>query len=209
VAKRIRIVIPDAGVLISLAAGGLLDLLMTFRPGVHVVIPDVVEYEVTRRTDTANAMAIRGFLSKYAGHILVDKTGYSELLSAARKQPDIKLPPDIGESSIYSYISTIKTWNPGDPTLVLFEDNWFIENDVAKPANAHLLSTTAFLEGLEQLVPEFSAAKAMQAICSVRPFNMVRHNVPSRVISGGTDWKGAVDTAKVEHVTERLKLGKH
>ena len=62
-AKRIRIVIPDAGVLISLAAGGLLDLMMTFRPGVQVVITDVVEYEVTRRTDTANAMTIRSFVA--------------------------------------------------------------------------------------------------------------------------------------------------
>lgn len=209
-AKRIRIVIPDAGVLISLAAGGLLDLMMTFRPGVQVVISDVVEYEVTRRTDTASAMTIRSFLSKYAGHILVDKTSYGELLSSARKYTDIRLPEDLGETSIYSYIGTIKTWNPGDPTLVLFEDSWFIENDVAKPANAHLLSTMAFLEGLEQLVPEFSADKAMKAICSMRPyFNKVHHDVPSRVISGGTDWKNAVDISKVKHVAKRLKPGKH
>jgi len=48
-AKRpIRLVIPDTGPLISLAAGDALDLLLLAREDVRIVLTDMVEFEVNR-----------------------------------------------------------------------------------------------------------------------------------------------------------------
>ena len=68
-AKSIRLVVPDSGVLISFAESDLLDLLTVFHPHVDLVITDVVEYEVTHRIDIENAQRIRAFLSKNEGRI--------------------------------------------------------------------------------------------------------------------------------------------
>jgi hypothetical protein len=155
-AKSIRLVIPDSGVLISLAQGGLLDLLTVF-----------VEYEVTRRIDIEDAQLIRAFLSKNAARIQVDATSFAPLLRTIRDHPEIQLPDDVGELSIYSYINTTRTSNTGEATLILFEDDWFIRNAV-RPGNAHLLSTRAFRDGLERLAPEFSSAHAVNEMKRTR-----------------------------------------
>ena len=102
-ARTIRLVIPDSGVLISLAQGGLLDLLTVFHAHIQIVITDVVEYEVTRRIDIEDAQLIRAFLSKNAARIQVDATSFAPLLRTIRDHPEIQLPDDVGELSIYSY----------------------------------------------------------------------------------------------------------
>ncbi len=175
--KSISIVIPDAGVLISLAKADILELLMVFNPRARLTITDAVEYEATRSTERDDALRIRSFLSRYAGNITVDATSFHGVIERSRLDPTFSVPDDMGEMSIYSYVNAMKTRNPGEPTLVLFEDNWFLGNSIlsSAPANVHLLSTMAFLEGLEKLVPEFSAKAAMDRIASQRPtFNRKR-----------------------------------
>lgn len=58
------------------------------------------------------------------------------------------LPKDLGELSITNFVMSLRTSNPGDPMLVVIEDDWFAENAYAVPGNIHLLSTSAWLDGL-------------------------------------------------------------
>lgn len=100
------------------------------------------------------------------------------------------MPRDIGELSIMNVVISLRTADPGDPTLVLIEDDWFTANAYAVPGNIHLLSTAAFLDGLEQagLLP--SAAEVRMRIQRQRPGFRAgwRVGLPAPKIEAGTEW---------------------
>jgi hypothetical protein len=207
-AKVVRVVIPDAGVLVSLAQSNLLDLLILFRPEVRIVITDIVEYEVTHRTDLDDANAIREFLTRYQNRIQVDSTTFAELLKQIRSNPQLKLPPDAGEMSVYSYVRTKVLSPPGEATLILFEDDWFVDHDI-RPGNVHLLSTRAFIAGLERLAPDFPADSVLRRMLEARPFlQSALVDQPARKVRGGTSWQGAIDKVAVKSAGTRIRRGK-
>lgn len=183
----IRLVIPDAGVLISLAHGDLLDALFSFTDDVRLTVTDVVKYEATLRTDLSDANRIREFLTRNARRIKVDATGFHKLIEQAIENPAIELPNNIGEISIYGYINAIRQDEPGIPVLVLFEDEWFLKNQYARPRNTLLLSLASFLKVLEKKVPGFSFNGAMDRIRNTRPgVNAIERDIAA---SDATTWK--------------------
>ena len=176
----VRLVIPDSGVLISLAHGHLLDALFSFSDDVRLTVTDVAQYEATMRTDLIDASRIKEFLKRNAGRIKVDATGFHKLIEQAIENPAIELPKNIGEISIYGYINDIRQDEPGIPVLVLFEDEWFLKNQTARPRNTHLLSLAAFLKFLEKAIPGFSFDDAMDRIRNTRPVVSMRSRNTSR-----------------------------
>lgn len=62
------------------------------------------------------------------------------------------MPQDLGELSITNFVISVRRANPGEPVLVLIEDDRFIGNSYAVPGNVHLLSTASFLQGPEKRV---------------------------------------------------------
>ncbi len=183
----VRVVIPDTGVLISLAHGQLLNVLFSFSDDVRLTVTDVVQYEATLRTDLVDAGRIREFLKKHAARITVDATDFHQLLEQARQNSAIVLPKNIGEMSIYGYLNEIRQDEPGIPVLVLFEDEWFLKNQTTRPRNTHLLSLAAFLKALEHAIPGFSFDDAMDRIRHTRPgVNPVESDMPA---ASGTAWK--------------------
>jgi len=206
VASVVRVVIPDSGVLISLAKAELLDLLLVFRDNVEIVITDVVEFEVTRRLDKTDANVIRRFLTRHQARVRVEATGFAGLLAKARRSGTDDLPPDVGELSIYSFVRNMRP-DPGPPTLVLFEDDFFISNAVsARPGNIHLLSTRAFIHGLEKLAPKFPANVALQRILKHRPtVQAAIVDEPAPRIPQSSSWEPAIDEVKVARVGKRLR----
>lgn len=202
--RAVRIVLPDAGPLISLACGDALDLLLSFEDNVRIVLTDVVEYEATHRSDDLpNAKAIKQFLHDNRGRIDVIPTtvGSLALDDIKRKQEaglPASLPKDIGELSITSFVISLRTANPGDPTLVIVEDDWFESNAYALPGNLHLLSTSAWLDGLEQLRIIESAALIRSRIQQARP-NFRADQMLDREateVAGGTQWRASVRTTR-------------
>ncbi len=168
---EVRVVIPDAGILISLAHGDLLDVLLEFAEKVRILTTDIVEFEVTRRGDLFDAKRISDFLAANKDRITVQRTGYEGILNAAKKDPDMVLPPDIGESSIYGFVNSIRAEAPGIPTVVLFEDNWFARNEMGvRPTMVHLVSLLAFLKYAEKVIPDFSCDDAIARIRNTRPW---------------------------------------
>jgi hypothetical protein len=186
----IRLVIPDSGVLISLAHGQLLDALFGFSDDVRLTVTDVVQYEATMRTDLIDAGRIKEFLKKNADRIKVDATGFHKLIEQAIENPAIELPKNIGEISIYGYVNDIRRDEPGIPVLVLFEDEWFLKNQYTRPRNTHLLSLAAFLKFLEKAIPGFSFDDAMDRIRNTRPrVNTIEKDIPA---SSATTWKSRI-----------------
>ena len=121
-----------------------LDLLLEFKPGVQVVLTDIVYHEVTAERDKyPDAQKTYQFLSKNSGHITIEETSYGQAaLFRVRLDPGYKLPPDAGEMSIASFDAY-----QSEPTIILFEDKWFLEPRRFK-SNANLVSTFAFIDNV-------------------------------------------------------------
>jgi len=190
---KVRLVIPDAGILISLAHGDLLNILLEFADDVYIRTTDVVAFEVTRRSDLFDANRIAEFFAKNKDRITIESTGYEDIIKAVKDNQSIKLPPDIGETSIYGYVNNIRRELPGIPTLVLFEDNWFVKNEEGvRPTMVHLVSMVSFLTYAEQVIPNFSCNEAIAKITNTRPsINLVRIDSPGKnsAIEEETTWK--------------------
>lgn len=195
--RPIRIVIPDAGPLISLALGDALDVLLLVSSDVRIVLTDIVEFEVTHRGDRyADAVVIQEFISKQADRIEVRETTIGRLAIDEYKRKTLageqaSLPKDSGELSITGFILSLRTVNPGEPMLVIVEDDWFSANAYAVPGNVHLLSTAALLGGLEALGRIPSAAAIRNKIQAARPnyradffLDQEAEKVPQ-----GTEWR--------------------
>lgn len=195
--KPIRILLPDTGPLISLAVGNALDLLLLVSDDVRLVLTDVVEFESTYRADHfPDARAITDFLQKHADRVEVMPTIIGKLALGDRKrraedaeQPS--LPKNLGELSITDFVISLRTVNPGDPMLVLIEDDWFAANAYAVPGNVHLLSTSAYLDGLQELGLIPSAAAVRSQIQAGRPNFRSDFVIDKEAekIDEGTEWR--------------------
>ena len=192
----IRVVLPDTGPLISLSLGESLDLLLTVASEVRLVLTDVVEFEATHRADDLpDAQVIRAFLQDHAGRIEVMPTTIGSIAladlhrRAAAGQP-ATLPKDLGELSIRNFVMSLRTANLGD-LLVIIEDDWFAENAYAVPGNIHLLSTSAWLDGLEALGRIPSASDVRSRVQARRPHFRADFLVdrPAERIADGAAWR--------------------
>ena len=189
---EVRLVVPDTGILISLAHGNLLDVLLNFAEKVDLVITDVVEFESTRKADMFDAERIKDFFKQNSKRISVEPTSFHDYIEGVKKNPDTPRIPNIGELSIYGFINEIRNEIPGIPTLVLFEDNWFKKNQAYRPTSTHLVSLVVFLKYAEQVIPDFSFDEAINKIKNTRPdVNLVDFDSPGLNDSEGVEtvWK--------------------
>lgn len=195
--KRITVAIADAGPLISLAMGDSLDLLLLARPGVRLVVTDIVHFEVTALADRyADGAQIADFLHSNKDRVEIAETTIGKLALPTMRQQlacgeRVDWGNDYGELSISGFIKSARTFNPGEPTMVLLEDDWFEENMYALPGNVHLVSTSSFLGGLE-LCGLIKSAKAIKdLIVSKRPGFRADHLLDQQAdkIVPGTTWE--------------------
>lgn len=213
----IKVVIPDAGPLISLAMADALDLLLVFKDEVRLVITDFVEFEVTRFRDVRlDAQRICDFITRNAGVVEIQETLYGKsmkemflLRERFDEDPNFRkamtalgvtpptVPKDVGELSIVSYANELIASPPGTPVLILAEDDFFLHGGAANPGNAHILSTRAFLETLQSLGKVPDAGAVWARIQQVRPtVNKASIDRPAAKIP--TSWTVAIDTPKAQ-----------
>jgi hypothetical protein len=193
-AQPIQIFIPDAGPLISLAIADELDLLLRVADDVRLIITDHVQWEVTRRDDLPDTARIKAFLEANAPRIEVMKTTVGTMakntLQAADGAESIRRMKNLGELSISSAMIDLRRRAPGPPTLVLIEDEWF-GSHASREGNAHLLSTSAWLDGLEQLGVIPSAADVRRRIQEGRTNFRAEFHTDSSApkVEDGTEWR--------------------
>ncbi len=165
-----RLLIPDSGPLFSLAAGGLLDLLLHFTVG----ITDVVKSETIDRGSSAKASAearsLHAFFQTHLSRIQLLPTQVGRDVQALRAgRSNYKPPRNLGELSIQSLLIDLQLRGVRPPPVVLFEDGWFLRNAPSLARLCVLLSTQAFLVNAERLGLIDSAAAASEAIHACRP----------------------------------------
>lgn len=195
--QPIRVLLPDTGPLISLASADALDLLLCVSDDVRLVLTDVVHHEATRRAAAyIDGARILAFLQMHAERVevlptTVGQLALQDMVKRVAQGGSDALPADLGELSITSVVISLRTANPGDPMLVLIEDDWFQANAYALPGNIHLVSTAAWLDGLQALGVIASAAELRARIQLARPHFRADWLVDSAAekIEGGTEWR--------------------
>ena len=208
----IKIVIADAGPLISLAHADALDTLLVFKDGVRLVITDFVEFEVTRHRDRfPDAKVICDFIRKNAGVVEIQETSIGKAMKQIVQMREVfdsneqvrkmmidnnseppRVPLDAGELSIVSFIGELIKNPPGTPVLVLAEDDFFLRSGAIAPGNTHVLSTHAFLKTLAMLRKIPSANLIWKEIKRKRPkVNPLVVDRPASKID--TSWTSAID----------------
>lgn len=214
-AVSIRIVIPDTGPLISLAKADALGALLTFSESVRIVITDYVEFEATRHRDKyPDAQAICDFLASNLGRVEIEQTNFGQMVKQAAQMRERydespafrevmreqgisppEIPPDAGELSIVSFANSLIESPPGTPILILAEDDYFLRANAAAPGNAHIVSTRAFLETLEELGNIPSAESIWADVARNRAAADKTIDRPAGKIR--TNWQGSLDAERI------------
>lgn len=147
-----KLVIPDAGPLISLALADRLDLLDKFIP--NIIITDIVEYETVRKKPGApGSNRLSDWMEKNEGNIIKVQTTAGEMLQAVLQASgtiEKKLLKNAGELSILEFVATLRdTINQDDSVLVLYEDDRVRTMDFGP--DARKITTWGFLIALENM----------------------------------------------------------
>ena len=147
--NRIVLIIPDAGPLISLARAGALDLLL--RVGVPIYVVDEVLHETTRNKAFPDARAIEAFVAANPALVHVFETDVGKLSTRMREVDPAYAPPGQGEAAIAQFFARLhEITEPDAPVMILFEDSDVKRIQIVADGNARIISTRAFLRGLEQ-----------------------------------------------------------
>lgn len=229
--QSIKVVLPDAGPLITLAHADALHLLLAFKDRVELVITDMVEFEVTRRrSEHADAQRIADFLARHAGRIVIQPTAFGRMaISAAltherymeseqvrafyvanRMPVPEPLAPNCGELSINSYVTELIEHPPGCPCLIVAEDDYFLRSTSGSlPGNAHIISTATLLDQLEALDSTVRARDVLAAAARYRGRepNAARIDRPAAKVLEGSSWKEQTRAPRQARAAGGLPIG--
>lgn len=166
----IELVLTDTGPLISLAKTNALCLLLAFKKNVKIIVTDYVHFEITRaaplyweaslslkffeenlqRIEVAETSSGSLYIEQYnRWKKYCDDVDYRETLEKLGDTPP-KVPRDLGNVSVLSYVNSIRTGGAPKQTLVLAEDSVLLNRKTRLPDNLTIISTLAFLELLQR-----------------------------------------------------------
>jgi hypothetical protein len=147
--RRVALLVPDAGPLISLARGSALDVLLLLGLPIHVV--DQVRYEATKDRRFPDAVAIETFLRAHPGRVYEFETWVGRSAAAARETAGPIRQPGLGEAAMAEFLARLDEIIDVEngAALLLFEDSDVLHRSFSLPRNVHVLSTRALLLGLQ------------------------------------------------------------
>lgn len=148
------IVVPHSGPLVHLAAAGLLHLLHDV--GAAVVVVDMVAHEITRDLSKPGAEILEAWLAEGSAPgsnrpVRVEETETGRLYAAVLEaKPDYRLRNG-GETAIVEWLAE-RIAGTDRAVIVLYENGRVptIVRNQSLDADIDVLTTRAFLEGLEQ-----------------------------------------------------------
>ncbi len=190
--KAITLIIPDAGPLITLAIADRLELLQSF--GRPVIIMDVVKEECLHKSDAPEYPRLKAWFEKTGeNQMRIMSTPFLTVFKDAARQRaeggDEHATQGLGDATIAWFVANISRFHSADDIgLVLTEDASF--GDVALRRDVHVLSTRAWLHGLENAGVIPSAADVIAAVqANGRSISRYAADRPA-VITPGTksDW---------------------
>nr|WP_315253146.1 hypothetical protein [uncultured Duganella sp.] len=146
---NIALIVTDAGPLITLAVADALDTLKLL--GARVVIPDMVQFEVSQHADKPGARIFMAWLHKNRGLIEIGQTEeFAEFTELLALNPALRTR-NRGEMAAAEVLA--RELDDGiDAGLLLFEDSDIRKTNflVRLPDNVLILSTSTFLYGLQR-----------------------------------------------------------
>lgn len=186
--RRVALVIPDSGPLISLGRADRLDLLLLLDVPIYLV--DQVVFEATHSRRHDDAERIGAFIEGNPKRVRVAATFVGTAAAAARKRSPKIRQRGLGEAAVAELYSRIDEFiDPDEPILVLFEDSDVRRITALVRGNVHLLSTWGLLLGMEEVGLLDSAEDLWQAMhrAGRRPAR-VAVDQPAAAY-GGSTWK--------------------
>lgn len=163
---RCVLIIPDAGPVNSLWVAGELPLLL--RVGMPVVVIDQVYAELT--SDPENYVKdreVRDFIEAHPDVFTIEETNVGKMAAILREQGTFRTGQSLGEAAIADFFQhgLEKHVLPDQAALLLFEDSDIRSVKVIrKPPNVHLVSTVAWLKGLQDMGIVASADDIIRAM---------------------------------------------
>ena len=147
--KRVALLVPDAGPLISLGRGAALDILLALELPIYIV--DQVRYEATRDRRFPDAAAIDAFIRTHPEQVHEFETMVGQAAAKARNEGQTSRQPGIGEAAIAEFLARLDEIIDVelDSALLLFEDGDVLHRNFSLPKSVHVLSTRGLLLGME------------------------------------------------------------
>jgi hypothetical protein len=148
---RAKLIVPDTGPLITLAAAESLDYLLY--PAVPVYVPDAVLYEATVRSDALGAQSIAEWAQRYSQQVFPLVTqAFADYLAAL--EAGLRAPRDLGERAAVEAIRHTLVLASQERAIFITEDDRLLTGTyvVLEADQDRMISITTrdFLEGLEE-----------------------------------------------------------
>lgn len=166
---KISLIVTDASPLITLAVADALDTLLLM-PEVKLIIPDMVNFEVTRHINKPGSRELLNWISAHQfSEVFVGSTEvFYEFIILHELNPSVKTK-NRGEQAAAEILER-ELKNGVDAAIFLFEDSDIKKANflVRLPDNVLIMSTSTFLDGLQQLNLIASADEILQKAVSTR-----------------------------------------
>ncbi len=188
---RVSLIIPDAGPLISLAHAGRLDLIDVFNQPVAVL--DVVRLECLRKPASPDHLALLEWFDAGGNVVHVVDTPfralYQQALGDEASGRNRHATRGLGDAAFAWLLPNLKLIAPkGTIPLVLTEDR-NLSLTLADHHVAHILSTRAWLLGLENADVIDSAAEVIEQIeRHGRRLSTLNSDFPVQAGQSQSDW---------------------
>ena len=165
---KISLIVTDASPLITLAVADALDTLLM--PEVKVIIPDMVNFEVIRHINKPGSRELLNWVSSHQfREVFVGSTEtFNEFTILHEINPSVKTK-NRGEQAAAEILER-ELENGVDAAIFLFEDSDIKKANflVRLPDNVLVMSTSAFLDGLQQRNLIDSADEILQKAVTIR-----------------------------------------
>jgi hypothetical protein len=184
--KTVKVIIPDASPLLTLARVGRLDVFRHFVVTIQIV--DVVKEEAMRPVNDVTGN-VRKWFGTLPNNVEIVDTTVGLGLKARRERGEDPPTGQLGEIAVDEHATVLaRQGNAAMIPLVLFEDPDVLELRIARLKNAHLLNTAAMLIGLAEAGIEPEALQILKSINEMRRSPMLPVDRPARTKKIESEW---------------------
>ena len=174
---KINLIVTDASPLITLAVADALDTLLL--PEVKVIIPDMVNFEVTRHINKSGACEVQEWIGQHQfKRVFVGSTDtFNKFIMLQQLNPSLN-SRGLGETAAVEILQ-MEFDNGVDAAILLFEDSDIRKmNFIARiPDNVIVMSTSTFLDGLQKIHLIVSADDILQKAVKMRGDEILNREV--------------------------------
>jgi predicted nucleic acid-binding protein len=174
---KITVIVADASPLITLAVADALDILLL--PEVKVIIPDMVNFEVTRHINKQGARELQEWigLHQFKEVFLGSTETFNEFVIIHELNPSVK-SRNRGEMAAVEILQ-MEINNGVDAAILLFEDSDIKKaNFIARlPDNVLVMSTSTFLDGLQKMNLITSSDEILKKAVKIRGDDILNREI--------------------------------